>query len=382
MSSTYDAAIIGAGAMGSAAAYYLAKSGQRVLLLEQFEIDHQRGSSWGYSRIIRYSYGHETYIKLARGTYPLWFDLERESGERLYVRTGGLDFGRPGDETLRDTIQAVRSADLAHEILSPREAEKRFPQFRFDDDMVVLYQPESGLLAPSKCVRAHIHLAQKHGADVHDHTVVTSIDIHSDSVTVNTTQGDYSAGKLIITAGAWAGGLLASIGLTLPLQPLRCQEAHFYPTENPALHEAGQMPVFIYHGRAYGDFALYGLPSHEGSGVKTAFHGGIPFNHPSEIDYTPDPAHLEHIRMFTRRHIPAIGDGKAGLTRICLYTMTPDEHFIIDTHPEHSHVAIGSPCSGHGFKFSTGIGKILADLVTHGSTDQDISLFSVRRFGK
>jgi sarcosine oxidase len=379
----FDVIVLGAGAMGSAAAYHLTKAGQRVLLLEQFEIDHQKGSSYGYSRIIRFSYNDATYIKLAKVTYPLWAALEEESGERLHIKTGGIDFGAPSESTLQDTIASLRTADIPFEILTPSEAEKRFPQFRFDDDMLIIYQADSGMLAPSRCVRAQVRLAQQRGATILDHTPVTRLTIHAGSVEVQTAHEIFSAGSLIITAGSWAGRLLAETGVKLPLQPLRCQEAYFQPINvDPGDFEPGRMPVFIYHrGYLEGD-AMYGLPTIDGSGVKAARHGGTPFNHPSEINYMPDPGVIDEIRLFTRRYIPALGDGPLVSTRICLYTMTPDEHFIIDQHPDYSNVIIGAGFSGHGFKFSAGIGSILADLALHGSTHQDINLFKISRFGQ
>jgi len=376
----FDVIVLGAGAMGSAAAYHLAKAGQRVLLLEQFEIDHQKGSSYGYSRIIRFSYNDAAYIKLAKATYPLWATLAEESGERLHIKTGGLDFGAPTESTLQDTITSLRSADIPFEILAPRDAEKRFPQFRFDDDSLVIYQADSGMLAPSKCVRAHVKIAQQHGATILDNTPVLSIKIHPDSVTVQTALETIFADKLVITAGSWAGKVLAETGLELPLQPIRVQEAYFQPVNaDPADFESGRMPVFIYHrGYLEGD-AMYGLPTIDGSGVKAARHGGTPFNHPN-INYTPDTEMIDEIRVFTRQYLPAIGDGPLLSTRICIYTMTPDEHFIIDQHPNYPHVSIGAGFSGHGFKFSAGIGSILSDLAIHGATAHDISLFKISRF--
>jgi sarcosine oxidase len=308
----------------------------------------------------------------------MWYALQQEVGETLLVQTGGLDFGT--SEEVRDTLQTVQEFRLAHEVLSPLETQYRYPQFRFDENMTILHQPDSGLLKASKCVRAHVRLAQQHGCTVLERAPVTGITVQPDSVRVNTANDTYDARRLIITAGAWAKPLLASIGLDLPLQPVRCQEAYFQPDRSPEIFTTEQMPVFIFHGVDDRGFKAYGLPSVDGSGVKIAYHGGTPFDHPSQISYTPDEATVEHIRKFSQKYLPVIGDSPLGLTRICLYTMTPDEHFIIDTHPEYPQIVIGSPCSGHGFKFSTMIGRILADLALTGHTDQDITLFSVRRF--
>ena len=373
-----DVIVIGAGAMGSAAAYHLAKAGQRVLLLEQFDIDHQKGSSHGYSRIIRYAYDHPAYIPLAKAVYPLWYDLQEAVGERLIVQTGGLDFGTSAE--VHDILQTMQAEGIPHEVLSPGEAEARFPQFRFDDGMQILYQPESGVLAASKCVRAHVRLAQQHGAAIMERSLVTRITVKPSHVEVQTSDDTFQAERLIVTAGAWTRPLLASIGLDLPLQPVRCQDAHFQPVVSPEGFTAEHMPVFICHSKDDQGNKAYGLPSVDGSGVKVAFHGGTAFDDPAQISYEPDPKMVDHIRAFAKKHLPSIGDSPLASTRICLYTMTPDEHFIIDKHPEYPNVVIASPCSGHGFKFSALIGSILADLAVTGRTEHDISLFSVSRF--
>jgi monomeric sarcosine oxidase len=379
---TYDAIVLGAGAMGSAAAYYLAKAGQRVLLLEQFEIGHRRGSSHGATRIIRYAYNDRRYVELARATYPLWSELEQAAGETLYVKTGGIDFGQADEASLQETVQAMRDSGIAYEALGADEANRRFPQFRFQPGMIVIYQPDSGLLAAERCVRAHLRLAGRHGAVIRERTPVTGIDLQGDSVTVTTGAERFSAGRLVITAGAWAGRLLAGLGAELPLEPRRCQPGHFRPAgDDPARYSAGQMPVFIYHREGDLHHAIYGLPDYEGSGVKAAFfYYGDALRHPDEVNYTPDPAEVERIREQARRFLPAVGAGTLVETHVCLYTMTPDSHFVVDHLPGHAHVVIGAGFSGHGFKFSTGIGSILCDLALRGETPHDLSLFRLARF--
>lgn len=379
---TYDAIVIGAGAMGSAAAYYLAKAGQKVLLLEQFEIDHKNGSSYGHSRIIRYAYNEPLYIELAKATYPLWFALEEESGEKLFQKTGGIDFGRlHTEETLRDTLESVKRADIPHEVLTPLEGMARFPQFRFDDGMTVLYQPDTGMLFASKCVTTHIAMAKKYGATVLDQTPVTGITVLGDSVEVNTDQAVYSAARLVVTAGAWAKHLLMPLGVQIPVHIQRCQPAFFEPVGvDRAEYGIGKMPVYIFHRGGDIHHAMYGLPDHDGVGVKSAFHGGDILETPAEVNYTPDDDTIENIRQLTRKYIPAIGDGPMLSTRICLYTVTSDEDFIVDHHPEHKHVLIGGGFSGHGFKFSTTIGQILSQLALEGKTEHNTSLFRILRF--
>lgn len=380
MPETYDAIIIGAGAMGSAAAYYLSKRGQKVLLLEQFELDHKNGSSYGVSRIIRYSYNNPEYVELAKDNFPLWFELEEELGETLYVKTGGIDFGLDEEPMLRDTIEAVTKGNIEHEILGVDEAHKRFPQFRFREDFTVMYQPDSGLIRASKAVLGHIKLAQKHGATVIYSTSVKNIKIQPDSVQIVTENETYSAGKLIITAGAWAKSLMTQTGIDLPLTPMRCQLNFLMPDNLNELYSVDNCPIWIAHVEMLYDSHIYGLPSLDNSGFKIAYHSGPTFNHPSEIDRTPNDDDLPGLREFARHHIPGVADSALREHRVCLYTMTPDEHFIVDLHPEYRHIAIGAGFSGHGFKFSTIIGKMLTELVLDGKTPHNDNLFKIDRF--
>lgn len=379
MANLFDAIVIGAGAMGSAAAYYLSMRGQRVLLLEQFELDHRKGSSYGYSRIIRYSYDHPEYVELMKDTFPLWFALEEELGEKLYFKTGGIDFGPADDERLRATINAVRSSSINHELLDEDEAIQRFPQFRFGEVFRILYQPDSGYIAASKAVRGHLALARKLGAVIAENSTVTDIKIQTDSVEVVVERERFFAANLIITAGSWAKSLLRETGLELPLTVLRCQ-LNFMAPANMTLYESERCPVWIAHVSNRYPETLYGIPSHEGSGFKAAFHGGAAVRRLSEIDYSPDASNMEALRPFLRAHIPGLARAPTRESRICLYTQTPDEHFIVDAHPGHKHVVIGAGFSGHGFKFSTMVGKMLADIALDGETPHNDRLFKVSRF--
>lgn len=379
MSTTYDVIVLGAGAVGSAAAYHAAKAGAKVLLIEQFALNHKNGSSYGYSRIIRYSYDHPAYVALAKTVYPMWAALEAEAGEQFYLKTGGLDFGPANDDILNNTFASVAQMGIAHEELSPQEAMQRYPQFKLNEDWRVLYQPDSGMLRASRCVLAHIRLAQQHGAVVRSETPVTGIFLKDSDVEVQTQAERFSAAKLIVTAGSWAAELLATYtNLQLPLQPLRCQ-VMFFDADHLADYGPDRFPTFIAHLSATYGTATYGMAAVDGSGVKIAFHGGDPASHPRDINYTPDADTEARIRVFSGRHLPR-ATGAMVEARICLYTMTPDEHFILDVHPQYPQIVIGSACSGHGFKFSTLSGKILADLALEGHTQHDISLFNIGRF--
>jgi monomeric sarcosine oxidase len=376
MANVYDAIVLGAGAMGSAAAYHLAKAGQRVLLLEQFEIDHQKGSSYGFSRITRYAYDHPIYVRLMKSAFPAWSALEAESGETLYIRTGGLDFGRPKQSNLRNVMNALDTEAIPYELWTPTEAQKHYPQFRFDHDLLILYQADAGILSASKCVRTMIRLAEQHGAEIRTNTPIVQITPYADSVEVKTASETFSAAKLIVTAGSWAKSVLAALGLDLPLTPLRCQEVYF-ETENPTDYEPSRFPTFIGHMLDVYDRDPYGIASHLGSGLKVGFHGGQPVEHPAQINYTPDEKETGRALTIAQQYLPGVKAVRS--SRICLYTMTPDEHFLIDKHPEYPYIVFGGGCSGHSFKFSPLIGSILTDLALNGTTEHDISLFNVQR---
>lgn len=376
MATTYDAIVLGAGAMGSAAAYHLAKTGQRVLLLEQFEIDHQKGSSYGFSRITRYAYEHPTYVHLMKSVFPAWSALEAEANETLFTQTGGLDFGRSDQKSLLNIIDSLDAEGIKYELWTAAEAKSHFPQFQFDLDMLIIFQKDGGILSASKCVRAQIRLAEQYGAEILANIPIVSITPHHDSVEVKTASDTFSAARLVITAGSWAKSVLGTLGLDLPLIPLQCHEAYF-ETDQPADYEPSRFPTFIAHMLNVYDRAPYGIASHEGSGLKVGFHGGKPVEHPSEINYTPDENEVKRVLAFTKRCLP--GAQSLRTSRVCMYTVTPDENFLIDKHPEYPHIVFGGGCSGHGFKFSPLIGSILTDLALHGTTEHDISLFKVDR---
>lgn len=376
----FDAIVIGAGGVGSAAAYYLAKSGQRVLLLEQFELNHRNGSSYGYSRVIRYTYDNPIYINLMRDAYPLWFALQAEAEEQLYVKTGGLDFGFPETDTFQALKTSMDTAKLDYEQLSQAEIRQRYPQFALKDGMAGLFQAEAGLLRTSRCVLAHVRLAQNRGATVMDQTPVLKVVPTTYGVEVKTAQETFSCDRIVLTAGSWAKGLLAAQGIDLPLKIMPCQLG-FYQPEHPADFEPGTFPVFFAHMNGdYGEMP-YGIPHEDPSiGVKiTTFYGWDTVSSPEEVDYTPSQAWTERIRNFAREYLPGAA-GPLLSTRRCLYTVTPNKDFIVDHHPNYPQITIGAGFSGHGFKFTTLMGKMLADLAVQGSTPHDTSLFKVTRF--
>lgn len=375
----YDLIVIGAGAIGSATAYHAAKSGHKVLLLEQYAIDHQRGSSYGYSRIIRYAYDHAIYVELAKAAYPAWYEFEQESGETIYTRTGGLDLAPPGEPLFEAMVKCLSDMDVAHFVLDAAEARELYPQFQPDADMKILYQPDAGLLRASKSVRAHVRLAQQHGAEVSDNTSVGKIFPLADGVQVETSAGTFSAARLVMAPGAWLRQMALPLGLDLPLQAIAPQENYFNALA-PEQFTPKHFPVWIAHVQASFGQILYGLPDVEGSGVKIGLHSGPPID-PASPERAPDAQTSSAMFAWAQRYLPGAA-GTLASSRVCLYTLTPDEHFIIDRHPQHPQVIIASCCSGHAFKFSTLLGSVLSDLAFKGETQHDISLFALSRFGK
>jgi sarcosine oxidase len=254
---------------------------------------------------------------------------------------------------------------------------RHFPQFRLDKDALVLYQADTGILSASRCVRAHLRLAERHGADIRPNSAVVEILPTASGVSVKTATETFSAGRMVITAGGWARAVLAQVGLHVPLTPERCQEMYF-ETVHPELYEPERFPAFIAHVKAVYGHHVYGIASSQQSGLKVALHGGQRVHHPSDINYEPTLDEAQTVLGFTRRYLPDVAALR--LARVCLYTMTPDEHFLIDKHPQYAHIVFGGGCSGHSFKFSPVIGNILADLALRGATPHDVSLFSVGRF--
>jgi monomeric sarcosine oxidase len=380
MSDFYDVIVLGAGAMGSAAAYYLAREGQRVLLLEQFHIDHANGSSHGNSRIIRYMYDHPAYVGLAKAAYPLWRQLEAEAGEPLMHITGGIDFGHPDAATFKATLEAAHQHNIPVEHLTPDEAMRRFPALTIPQDHQVVYQADYGLLNASACVRAHVRLAVKHGAQVIENARGVRVSATAGSVTVQTAHSIYSAERIIITAGAWTNAALNGLGMALPLEVRRIQYAFFRPAQRQ-LYQPPHYPVMLLHTGSSFIGVPYSIPDYDQHGVKYAYHDGPAVPDADSVKRTPDDDVPASLLPFFRQYVPGVVDAPHVETHVCLYTMTPDTHFVIDRHPLYEHVVYATPCSGHGFKFSTLIGQMLARL-SHGQpVGHDLELFRADRFG-
>lgn len=377
MSARYDVIVIGVGAMGSSACMHLAQRGARVLGLEQFGIPHDLGSSHGESRMIRLCYSeHPDYVPLLRRTYELWAQLQAQTGRDLLHLTGGLYLGRADGELVGGALRAAEVHGLPHELLSHDQVAERFGQFRLPADYVGFYEPDAGFLLPQPVIRAQADVALRHGARLQAHERVTEWRASDSGVTVHTDRGTYEAARLIWCGGAWSAPLLGEIGA--PLVVTRQVMGWVWP-RRPELFERANFPVWAIENP---DSSLhYGFPIVPGGlGLKVAHHVQGEATSPDEIDRGPRPGDEDDFRPALARVLPD-ADGPLLSMRVCMYTSSPDSHFIIDRHPDHPRVMLAAGFSGHGFKFAAVIGEVLADLTLDGRTDLPVGFLGLRRFG-
>ncbi|HUG14863.1 MAG TPA: N-methyl-L-tryptophan oxidase [Thermomicrobiales bacterium] len=370
---TYDAIVIGLGGMGSATVAHLAKRGYRALGLDANRRLHALGSSHGDGRIIREAYFEAPqYVPLVQRAYQLWRELEAESGRDLLTITGGLNFGTPDSEFVSGSIASAVEHGLPYELLDHRQVAERFPGFRLSDDLVAVYEPNAGILRPEACVDAHLDLAAKHGADLRFEQAARRWSADGDGVRVETDAGTFAADCLIVTAGPWSGEVLRA--LDLPLEAWRIVNVHF-ASSTPEPFAVDRCPVYLFQVPE-GDY--YGFPYVPGQGVKIGRHDIGEVCTPATIRRDIDAAEIEMLRAALDRYLPG-ASGPVIKTLTCMYTNTPDRHFILDTVAGQENVVYGCGFSGHGFKFASAIGETLAELAMEGSTRCDIGFLSAGR---
>ena len=363
----YDVVVAGLGAMGSAAAYHLAARGLRVLGLDSHLPGHTRGSSHGETRIIRLSYfEHPSYVPLLRRAYALWHELEQAGHADLLRLTGGLYLGPPESELVAGALRSAVQHHLPHELLGADEVRLRYPQFNPTADIVALYEPEAGYLRPELCIETHLRLATARGAALHHGEPLVSWRADGAGIEVTTPSATYGAGRVVLTTGAWLAHHLSRGTVDrLSLRVERNVPLWLRPVADPGSFTPGRFPVFIWDTPG-GHF--YGIPHVERPGVKVARHHTGVYGDPDTIDRTARDGDAAPVRAFVRHYIPAL-DGPLEASAVCLYTLTPDGHFVVDVHPETPNVVFATACSGHGFKFASVVGELLADLATTGRTD-------------
>jgi sarcosine oxidase len=379
MNQRFDVIVIGVGAMGSAACYHLARRGVRVLGLEQFGIPNSLGSAHGDTRMIRLCYyEHPDYVPLLQRAYQLWDELDQRTQQQFLHRTGGIYIG-PGDcEFIVQTLRAAREHRLPHRALDHQQLTKEFPQFRVPDDQIGIYEPNAGIHLPERVVAAHAQLELQHGATIHAHEPIMDWQSTREGVMVRSAKQTYFADRIILTGGAWSEKLLGEIGVKLTVTR---QALGWVWPKNPAAFSLGTMPVWAINNPDgsihYGFPMLPALLGRPGFKIAHHFHGEP--TTPDEINRAPQPEEETDFRHVLTRFIPE-ADGPLLSMTVCMYTNTPDSHFIIDHHPRCERAIIACGFSGHGFKFASVIGEVLADLAQHGRSEHPISFLRLSRF--
>jgi sarcosine oxidase len=377
MADTYDVIVIGVGGMGSATLFECARRGLRTLGIEQFDIPHELGSSHGLTRIIRLAYFESpAYVPLLVRAYERWRALEDESGDRVLYRTGSIDAGWESSRTVQGSLEACVGHGLPHEVLTAPQLHARYPGYSLPADMVAVLQPDGGILEPERCVRLYAELARQHGAEVHTREPVVGWRAIGDEVEVETTSASYRAKRLVMTAGAWTRSLVSQLRSTAV--PER-QVVLWTDVIDPELFVPSRFPVFNLQASEDDSERYYGFPVHDRPGFKIGFyHHRHESGDPEELRREPDDEDEELLRRGIRAYFPQ-ANGRTLARQTCLFTNTPDGHFILDIHPDAPAVAIAAGFSGHGFKFCSVIGEIMADLATRGRSDYDLTPFRIER---
>jgi sarcosine oxidase len=373
MRERYDVVVVGVGGMGSAALYHLARRGKRVLGLERFDIPHEHGSSHGLTRIIRLGYFEDpSYVPLLRRAYELWRELEAEAGEQLLYTTGILE---AGERIYDGTLRSCHEHDLPHEELDGRTVGERFPAYHLPPGLPVLFQPDGGFVLPERCIVAHVQGALACGATIRARERVRSWDETGNGIRIETERGEVEAERLVLTAGAWSQDVARlAPGLVVAQRQVL---AWLQPTRHTELFTPCRFPVFnlrFEQGHFYG-FPVFGIP-----GVKLGRYYHL--EEKGDPDLLPRDASARDetvLRWFAETYLPDAAGPTIAL-KTCLFELSPDEHFLLDRHPDAAAAVVGAGFSGHGFKFCSVVGEILADLAVEGSTRHDIELFRLDRF--
>jgi N-methyl-L-tryptophan oxidase len=374
--SVFDVAIIGAGTMGMAAGAFLAQQKVKTLLIDAFDPPHNHGSHHGDTRLIRHAYGEgRQYVTLVKRAQQLWGDLERESGYKIFEKTGVLGLGPSDSPFLHETIEAAKKYELPLQVLNANEIKEKWPGISIPDNFIGCFEAESGLIYSEKAIQAYKELATLNGAQLVTNTPVQQVDMNSeDVVKIVTADNVFWAKKVIVTVGAWAAKLLPD--LKLPIQPVRKVVGWFETPEG--IYDSANFPSFYVDDK---DKMFYGFPNLNGAGLKIGRTDGgqeiDPSQHKQNFgQYETDEGDLRH---FLGSYMPE-ANGMLREGKTCIYTLSSDHDFIIDLHPENNNVILACGFSGHGFKFGSVMGEVLSQLAIKGHSEFDISIFSLKRF--
>jgi sarcosine oxidase len=377
MATSYDAIVVGLGAIGSATLCQLAARGQRVLGLEMFQPGHDQGSSHGYHRMIRMSAVHDDgYTPLGERAFELWSELEATSGETLLRLIGEVHLVDPEHYPAYPANAELMQQRGLWEVLSRDDLAERFPGFQLADGLMATYEAKAGFLRSEAGILAHVAVAERNGADVRTNAEVTGWEVDGAGVRVTTNAETFSADRLIVTTGPWASELLAGLGL--PLRVERVVNGYFEPSRPDWWSAEQGAPDFLL---TVAEGSFYGMPAVDGIGLKIGLSGGFGLGVTTArtIDRHVDDAEIDFLRRVLDTYMPG-ASGPALRHVTCMCTYTPDKGFIVDHHPEHEQVLIGCGFSGRGYKFAPTIGEILADLAVDGGTRHEIGFMSATRF--
>lgn len=371
-----DAIVLGLGVMGSAALHRLALAGLRVRGLERFDVPNAMGSSHGGTRVTRKAYFEDArYVPLLERSWTLVREMEEARRETLLLKTGGLYFGPAGSPGVLASRDAARQHGLAHEWLDASAIRARFPMFAAEDDEAGVFEHDAGVLLAEKVVTAQIELAIAAGADLRARERATRVELGREGVRVTTDRGTHEAARLVVALGPWTSEPLEGLpALPIPLRVERQVQLWLAPRD-PSLFVPDRMPVFLRFGDRQ---AFYGLPAAVHPGVKVCRHHGGETTRADALDRTPRADDEAPVRAFVQRHLP-LADGPLLGARVCMYTNTPDENFVVGVHPAHERVLVMAGFSGHGFKLAPAMGELIAELATRGTTTLDASLFDPTR---
>lgn len=374
MIETYDAVVLGVGGVGSAALFHLASRGLRVLGVDRFLPGHDRGSSHGQTRLIRQAYHeHPAYVPLVRRAYALWSELEQLSGQSLYRQVGILEVGPEDGTVVPGVMASARQHQLDVEPLDAASLNRRFPGFCIPSEFAAVFEAQAGYLRVEDCTRAHVDQALARGAKLRIGAAVRSWAPAGDAVRLVLDDGEIQAGRLVITAGAWARDLL--MDLRVPLEVVR-KSLYWFDAPEAIYGETNGGPGFIFETKE-GNF--YGFPFIAGQGLKCAEHtGGASVADPLTVDRQPWPDETGRVEQFLARYLPQVSPNATNFA-VCLYTLSPDRNFIVDRHPAHPPVCLAAGLSGHGFKFASVLGEVLADFATEGHSPLPVEFLSCGR---
>lgn len=377
MSAHHKIIIIGGGGMGLAAAWRLAKRGEKPLVIEQFGLFHNRGSSHAEHRVIRRTYDDDLYARLIVHAYRLWEELEAESGQQLKYLYGGLEIGPQDDKTLNNIIRVCHETGIPIDVMTPAEAKGRFPQWHLRPDFLMVFCPLNGFLAIDDTMRAKAARALRYGAIINENEPVLEIRPQANGAKVRTAKATYTCDRLIITAGAYAKKLLRQVGLDVPYI-IETNQVHWFKVDDGASFRPERFPIFIIRHDTDAIGGMYGFPLFRKPGIKVAVHHSNDFIDVENYTMQPNPKTAERVWDFVREFIPGAASEMVEMAT-CLYDFPPDEHFVIAMHPDYPHISMAN-MAGHGYKFASVVGEILAQFATDGKTEYDLTGLDVARF--